>query len=256
MSRSNQNRLMGVQTMIAGRRDIVTFADISSVFGISTATARRDLDALEQLGLVKRIPGGAVVIETAPPQAPFLNRCRDQVEEKAAIGAAVANLIQDGETIFLGGGTTVHEVAKGLAERDQVTVITNSLQVINTFATAGQTRLVVLGGVFRYDEATIYGHFAEMMLAGIHVDRVILGARSISLTGGITNDIGPDISTERAILQIGREVIIAADYTKFNRVSTVNICPLSRIGKIVTDSGIPAHEKDAIEEAGVEVIIA
>jgi len=247
---------MEVQRMIAGGPSIVTFSDISTAFDISTATARRDLDALEQLGLVKRIPGGAVVIETAPPQLPFMSRCQDQVDEKAAIGAAVANLIQDEETIFLGGGTTVHEVAKALAERDRITVITNSLQVINTLASIGQVRLVVLGGVFRYDEATIYGHFAEIMLSGIHVDRVILGARSISVTGGITNDIGPDISTERAILQIGREAIIAADHTKFNRVSTVNICPLSRIGKIVTDSGLSPHEKITFEEAGVEVIIA
>lgn len=254
MSRSSSDRLTDVQKYLTGKRS-VTFAEMRAHFGVSTATARRDLDALEELGKVQRIRGGAIVAETAPPQLPILERSRDQVEEKAAIGAKTANLVRDGESIFLGGGTTVHEVAKSLMDRSHITVFSNSLQVINTLASTGKVHLVILGGVIRVDEATVYGHFTEMMLTGIHVDKVILGARSISVTSGITNDLGPDISTERAILQIGREVIVVADHTKFNRVSTVSICPLSRVNQIVTDAAISQVDRWAIEEAGVEVVV-
>lgn len=255
MSRTSSDRLTDIQKFLEGRRS-VTFAEIRAEFGVSTATARRDLDALEARGKVQRIRGGAIVAETAPPQLPILERSRDQVEEKAAIGAATAALIRDGESVFLGGGTTVHEVARCLANHSRITIFSNSLQVINTLAMVGKVHLVILGGVIRVDEATVYGHFAEMMLSGIHVDKVILGARSISISNGITNDLGPDISTERAILQIGREVIVVADHTKFNRISTVNICPLSRIHRIVTDAGISPVDRSAIEEAGVEVVVA
>jgi DeoR/GlpR family transcriptional regulator of sugar metabolism len=254
MNNSNQDRLDELQKYLGGRRR-VTLEEIHQFFNVSIATARRDLDFLDQNGIVERISGGAIVIEQASPQLPIFNRKMDQPQEKAQIGLRTASIINDGETVFLGGGSTVLEVAKNLANHKNITVVTNSLLVINTLADRTNIKLVIIGGVFRAEEHTIYGHFAEQMLKEINADKVIFGARSINLSHGVTNDLTPDVSTDQALLQIGRELILVADHTKFNRLSTVSVCSLSQLNKIVTDKLTSPEIIKAIKEKGVEVII-
>ncbi len=255
MSMSQIDRLDELQQYLANRRR-VTLEEIHEQFQVSIATARRDLDLLAEQGVVQRTRGGAIVSEQAPPQLPIFNRNQDQMEEKSQIGRAAAALVKEGETIFLGGGTTALEVAKNITKIPNLSVITNSLLVINKLADLMNINLIILGGVFRTVEYVIYGHFAEHMLKEINADKVIFGARSISCDNGVTNDFTPDVSTDKAILDIGRELILVADHTKFNRVSTVDICPITRLNKIVTDKSITPAVVKSIESTGVEVIIA
>ena len=118
---------------LIARQQRVSVADIVTQFAVSEATARRDLEALANQGKVRRVHGGALALQDAAPELPLLERGNQEQTEKHRIGQAAARLVHPGETIFLGSGTTVLEVARALRETQGLTIITNSLPVLNNF---------------------------------------------------------------------------------------------------------------------------
>jgi DeoR/GlpR family transcriptional regulator of sugar metabolism len=234
----------------------ITINQVCETFSVSEATARRDLEALASQSKVQRVHGGAIPLRQANPEPPILVRSSEQEEEKRRIGRLAASLIEDGEAVFLGSSTTVLEVAKNLRERRNLTVLTNSLMVINILAGLPEITLVCLGGVLRQSELSFIGHITERSLAEVRADKVIFGVRSLSLEHGLTNDYLPETLTDRAILGMGGQVIIVADYSKFGRVSTAFLAPLSAMHTLVTDSQAPAEFLSALEQRGVRVMIA
>jgi DeoR/GlpR family transcriptional regulator of sugar metabolism len=240
---------------LLSRQGRLSVAEIVEQFAISEATARRDLETLSLQGKAQRVHGGVIAIEQAPPELPILQRENEQSDEKSRIGRVVAELIFDGETIFLGSGTTVLETAKNLRERKNLTVLTNSLPVLNTLAGIKDITVVSLGGQLRDSELSFIGHITEQALAELRVDKVVMGTRSVSLEHGLTNDYLPETLTDRAILKIGLEVIIVADHTKVNRVSTALLAPLESIQTFVTDSKADKKFLQALRRQGINLII-
>ncbi|MBX2997056.1 MAG: DeoR/GlpR transcriptional regulator [Caldilineaceae bacterium] len=233
----------------------ITVAEICAEFAVSEATARRDLDALTEQGDVRRVHGGALALRSAPPEPPVLQRTVEQADLKKRIGQVAAAEIVDGETIFLGSGTTVYEVARHLAGRE-VTVITNSLLVINELSQAPKISLISLGGAFRRSELSFIGHITEQSLAELRADRVIIGIRAVDPEEGLTNDYLAETRTDRAILRIGRQVILVADHTKIGRVSTAFVAPVAAIHTLVTTREIDSRLVAPFESKGVQVRLA
>lgn len=238
------------------RQGRLSVTEIVQQFSISKATARRDLESLSLQGKVQRVHGGVIVVEQAPPELPILEREREQQDEKARIGRATASLIVDKETVFLGSGTTVLEVARNLRDRKNLTVITNSLPVLNMLAGIKEITVISLGGMLRESELSFIGHITEQALAEIRVDKVIMGTRGVSLEHGLTNDYLQETLTDRAIIKSGREVIIVADRTKVNRVSTVLLAPLHSMHTFVTDSEADKKFIQELKRQRIEVIVA
>jgi DeoR/GlpR family transcriptional regulator of sugar metabolism len=234
----------------------VTVPQLCEQFTISPATARRDLDALVEQGRVQRVHGGALATRKAPPESPALQRAAEQANEKKRIAAAAAQLIEDGTTVFLGSGTTVAEVALQLQARHNLTVITNSLLVINALADSTHITVIGLGGVLRRSEMSLIGHIAEQALAEVRTHKVIVGIRAIDDEHGLTNDYLQETMTDRAILRIGKEVIVVADHTKCGRVSTAFVAPVTAIHTLVTDTNAPPEFVSTLKEKGVRVITA
>jgi DeoR/GlpR family transcriptional regulator of sugar metabolism len=241
---------------LLGKQGRLSVAEIVEQFSISEATARRDLETLASQGKAQRVHGGVIAVEQAPPELPILEREGEQTDEKNSIGRAAAELIADGETVFLGSGTTVLEAAKHLRDRKNLTVITNSLPVLNALAGRKDVTVVSLGGQLRESELSFIGHITEQALAELRVDKVIMGTRGISLEHGLTNDYLPETLTDRAILKVGRTVIIAADHTKINRIATALLAPLSAMQVFVTDSNAEKKFLQALKKLGIEVIVA
>ncbi len=234
----------------------LSVAEIVEQFSVSEATARRDLESLASEGKVQRVHGGAIAAEQAPPELPILERENEQADEKTRIGRATAELIADNETVFLGSGTTVLEAAKNLRDRKHLTVITNSLPVLNALAGLKEVTVISLGGMLRDSELSFIGHITEQALAEVRVDKVIVGTRGISLEHGLTNDYLQETLTDRAILKIGREVIIVADHTKVNRVATALLASLDSMQTFVTDSKADKKFIQTLKKQGIEVIVA
>ena len=238
------------------RQGRLSVAEIVKQFSISQATARRDLESLASQGRAQRVHGGVIAVEQAPPELPILQRESEQFDEKVRIGREAASLIAANETVFLGSGTTVLEVARNLRDRKNLTVITNSLPVLNMLAGIKEITVISLGGMLRESELSFIGHITEQTLAEIRVDKVVMGTRGVSLEHGLTNDYLQETLTDRAILKIGREVLIVADQTKVNRVSTVLLAPLNLIHTFVTDSRVDRKFVQALKRQGIQVVIA
>ena len=231
-------------------------SEIVKRFSISEATARRDLESLAQQGKAQRVHGGVIAVEQAPPELPILEREGEQSNEKARIARVTADLVADRETIFLGSGTTVLEVARNLRNHKNLTVITNSLPVLNMLAGTEDITVISLGGMLRESELSFIGHITEQALAEVRVDKVIMGTRGVSLEHGLTNDYLQETLTDRAILKIGREIIIVADHTKVNRVSTVLLAPLHSLHTLVTDVTVDKKFIQTLKKQGINVIVA
>jgi DeoR family transcriptional regulator, aga operon transcriptional repressor len=251
-SQERQNEIL--QILHRGQR--ISTEEICMQFSVSEATARRDLDTLAQAGRIQRVHGGAILPASLPPEPPILLRQDEQSTEKMRIGKATAAIINDGETVFLGSGSTVLEVARALRGWKKITVITNSLPVINALAGAEGINLVCLGGMLRESEFSFIGHITEQSLGEVRADKVVMGTRAISLEHGLTHEYLPETLTDRAILKSGKEVLIVADHTKFGQEATVLLAPLSAIQTIVTDDGIPSDFLKAARKAGIRVVTA
>ena len=238
------------------REGRLSVTQIVHAFSISEATARRDLGSLASQGKVQRVHGGVIAIEQAPPELPILQRTSEQGDEKARIGRAAAELVNDGDTLFIGSGTTALEAARNLRSRNALTVITNSLPVMNMLAGSKDISIIALGGMLRESELSFIGHLTEQALAEVRADKVILGTRGISLEHGLTNDYLQETLTDRAILRTSRRIILVADSTKINRVSTALLAPLQSIHTLVTDSEANRKFVQALRRKGIEVIQA
>ncbi|MEJ5314082.1 MULTISPECIES: DeoR/GlpR family DNA-binding transcription regulator [Anaerolinea] len=254
-SLSNIERQQAILSLLQ-RQQRLKIAQICEEFSISEATARRDLEALAAQGLIQRVHGGAIPLQHATPEPPLLERSQEQADEKARIGKLAAGLVQDGETVFLGSGTTVLEVAKNLRDRKGLTIITNSLPVINLFAGLETIQVVCLGGILRNSELSFIGHITEQALSEVRADRVFLGVRAVDLEHGLTNDYLPETMTDRAILKIGREVIVVADHTKTCRVSTAFLAPLTSMHTFITTREADESFIAALRELGIQVLLA
>lgn len=251
---SNAERQAQIARMVS-RQGRVKISDLCSEFGISEATARRDLAAVAKKGLIQRVHGGALLLHQAAPEEPILRRAQEMEEEKRAIGLAGASLIQDGETVFLGSGTTVLEVARNLIDRT-ITVITNSLPVINLMSSRQNITLVSLGGMLRASELSFIGHITEQVLHELRADRVVIGTRAFSLEHGLTNDYISETLTDRAIITIGNQVVVVADHSKLGRISTAFLAPVNSVHILVTDDQADKNFLHEVRSKGIQVIVA
>ncbi len=243
-----------IRTLV-NKQGRVTVQELSTQFGVSEATTRRDLEELDGLGQLQRTHGGAVRAEKTSKEPPMMQRIGERPDEKERIGKAAADLTQNNETIFLGSGTTVIEIARNLPSDICLTVITNSLPVVNELASHPGIELIVIGGMLRQSELSMVGHVAEQAVREFRADRIFLGMHAIDANSGFTSDFLPEIMTDRAIMSIGRQVVIVADHAKFGRISSVLVAPVTAANVIVTDTDTPSDCVEYLMELGVHVMV-
>jgi len=238
---------------IIERQGRITVPELSGRFDVSEATIRRDLEELDGQGWIQRTHGGAIKLERAAKEPPIFQRMANQSLEKGRIAQAAASLVKSGETIFLGSGSTVLEIARRLSRNFHLTVITNSLPIVNELAGFENFQLVVIGGLLRQSEQSMVGHIAEQGVREFRADRVFMGMRAIDVHQGFTSDYLPETMTDRAILSIAPHVVIVADHQKFGRVSSVLVGPVSAANLIITDLSTPSETVDELRQSGIEV---
>ena len=234
----------------------VSVAQICDTFSVSEATARRILNELAAETKIERVRGGAIAMQHGSLERGFRSRSIEQEEEKHRIGMAAAELVNDGDTIFLGSGTTVLEVAYHLRGRQNLTVMTNSVAIIELLKDTAEIMLIGLGGILWHSEQSFIGHITEQALSQLHADKVITGIRAIDVDKGLSNRDPMCTQTERSILAVGEQVIIVADHTKCNAVDMAFVAPLTAIHMLVTDTDTPDEFVSALTSRGIQVIQA
>jgi DeoR/GlpR family transcriptional regulator of sugar metabolism len=231
----------------------LTVAELSALAEVSEMTIRRDLEALEREGLLKRVHGGAVTVVSRSYEPPFAARAGRNGAAKERIGRAATELLTDGETVILDVGTTTLDVAKALRGRN-LTVLTPSLRAAQVLADEPGIRLMLTGGLARPGELSLVGDLAERSFAELRFDTFVMGVGGIDLEAGLTEFNLDDARVKRAALASSRRCVVVSDSSKLGRVAFARICPLDRMDVLVTDTDAAPDDVAALEGADVEVI--
>jgi DeoR/GlpR family transcriptional regulator of sugar metabolism len=247
LAETRRQRLLEMIT----RQGYATLDVLVRRLGVSESTIRRDLEALDLAGSIKRTHGGAVYAGDVRSMPAFDERTGTAVIEKRAIGVAAASLMEDGDTVLLDGGTTTLEVARALVGR-RVQVVTNSLPIAQLLAASQQTELILIGGYVYPRTGVALGPLAMATMQTIRVRTAILGAGGI-VSEGIYNSNSLLVETERQMMSCGQEIMIVADHSKFGRLALARLCGLDEVDHLVVDSGLTEADRAMLRNSGVSV---
>lgn len=238
----------------------VNISDICEMFGVSEMTARRDLNALDRQGLLRRIHGGAITNLGRSYEPSFQTRTVKNQKAKAMIGHKAAELIYDGDSIALDVGTTTLEIVQGLKGKRNLTIVTSCLQIANKvvdqLSLDIDARLILTGGIIRPRELSMIGPIAEMVYEDLHVDKAFIGIGGISLEDGLTEYNIEDTQIKKVLIRSAREKIVVADGSKFGVTTFASVAPLTAVDKVVTDESAPVDMVEQVRKKGVDVILA
>lgn len=232
----------------------VSVTDIAADLEVSPATIRRDLQLLESQRLLARTHGGAVA-QGVLYELPLRYKIARYQHEKVLIAREAASRVGDGASVGLTGGTTTTEVARALAERHQLTVVTNALNIASELAVRPNLKLVVTGGVARDKSYELVGPLAEQSLAGLNLDIVFIGADGVDPSAGLTTHHAMEAHTDHALIERAQRVIAVADSSKVGRVAFARICELERVDEMITDGGGDPGLLEELARTGVEITV-
>jgi len=221
-------------------------------FGVSVATMRRDLAKLEELGLLRRVRGGALPpgqdVNIPLPE----DRETQHLEEKRRIAEAAAAMVTDGSIIMLDAGTTTKQMIPYLAERRNLTVLTRDLLIANRLTDYPQITTIFVGGTVQRSGA-VAGSLALRFLEQFYVDQMFLGVLGVSASTGIWTANGEEALVKLDVMRRGRLRVILADGSKVGRTGGTLVAPAGEAHVLITDSSVPASEASAFEQLGLTV---
>ncbi|KXI26761.1 alkaline phosphatase [Paraglaciecola hydrolytica] len=236
-----------------GSARVSVFAE---AFGVSEVTVRQDLEKLENEGHVVREHGGAF-LKSVPDQVRSMALAhQDNAEAKQAIGRAAAALVADGETIILDSGSTTTAVAANLFGKNNVTVITNALNIALMLGAEPEFDVHMSGGHFKAPTLSLSGDRSADYFKGLFVQKLFLATAAMDIENGLTYPSMSDIAVKRAMIGSAQSIILVADSSKVGKRSFCRLDGIEQIDILVTDKGIQDDDKAAIEAVGVKVIIA
>lgn len=214
----------------------VVVSDLSKTFQVTEETIRRDLEKLETDGFAKKAYGGAIINESLNVDLPFTVRKTANVMSKQKIADICASLIKDGESIMLDASSTAVYIAKRLKNKKNLTIITNSIEILFELSDIAGWKVLSTGGMMKEGALSLVGPQAEKMIMYYHVDKAILSCKGLDIEHGITDSNDMEAQIKRLMIAAANMKILAADSTKFDRISFTTICDLSEIDMIVTDT--------------------
>jgi len=232
--------------------EFVDLNELCQKLDASRSSLRRDLIALERKGFIRRVHGGAMSATPRDESLDYRKLASSHHEEKVRIGRAAANLIENGQTVILGGGSTTVEVARHILDRP-LQVITNSIPVAQVFWDSRQVEVTLTGG-YMYPRLGIQlGSICERMLDGVAADVLIMGVRGIT-ESGLSDGNSLVVGSIRKMIEVSSKVIIVADHSKFGRASMLHVAELADLDVIVSDANVPEEFRRMIEKYDVECI--
>lgn len=228
--------------------------ELAKKFGVSALTVHRDLQKFAQDGLVTLIHGGAALNEGAISTPSASARERQMQHEKNLIGRICANLIKEGNAIFLDTGSTALSIAAALSDRKNIAVITNSLPVMNVLSANKNIQLIALAGIYHSETKGFFGGMTERHIKSLSIDIAFLGIAAVSFESGLMTDNSLDCDLKLAAIESARKKILVTDHTKIGNENLFKICDLNVMNQIVLDR---APDEDFVKRAkksGLEII--
>jgi DeoR/GlpR family transcriptional regulator of sugar metabolism len=249
LSEERRNKILE----IINHDKIIKIDDITNRFNVSIATARRDLDILQEQLYIKRIYGGATLLTPSGTEPLFFTREMENRAEKIAIGKAAAEMVVEGDTIYLDIGTTTLEVAHNLVKINNITVITSSLTIMNELANSNVT-VYSLGGKIRPHELSMSGTIALNSLELFFVQKAFIGAAGVTFNEGISDFNYEEAQVRLMAIKRAKQSILVADSTKFGNNAFARTCPLEYFHTIITDTNLPQDFVTGIHDRKINLV--
>jgi DeoR/GlpR family transcriptional regulator of sugar metabolism len=237
---------------ILQRDSRVVVSDLSASFNVTEETIRRDLDKLEKEGFAKKTYGGAIINESLNVDLPYTVRKKANVTNKQYIAEIISSMIEDGDHIMMDASSTAVYVAKHLKNKKNITIITNSIEILLELSEVAGWKVLSTGGTLREGSLSLVGYQAEKMITNYHVDKAIISCKGIDLEKGITDSNEMDAHIKKLMFESANIKILAADNSKFNRISFTKIGDLSDMDIMITDSEPDENWKQVFNTMKVE----
>ncbi len=232
----------------------VIVSDLSKKYDVTEETIRRDLEKLENDGYAERTYGGAVVKGSEKDEIPFLVRKRENVEAKMRIAQLLSQTIHDGDTIMLDASTTALFVAKKIKEKKNITVITNSIEILLELSDMTDWKVLSTGGILKGRALSLLGYQAERMIEGFYVDKTIISCKGADLKRGFTDSNELDAGIKKQMLNSATKRIMAVDNAKFNHLSFTQVVDFSGIDVLATDQKLSSEWEARLRQSDVEIL--
>lgn len=249
-----QQRQQAIYERLLAKQSCTTQA-LAQHFGTSTMTIRRDLEVLENQGLLQRVHGGAII---AYNDLPYLIRTEQQSREKEAIGQVAAAQVESGMTVFFDSGTTSMAVARALQGRTDLTftVVTHALNIAHLFTLPKRHRVVVIGGEVYEDSLATTSGTALSQIRALNYDLFFMGSCGVDAQRGLTNTNVPEAHIKQEIHARASRTVLLADAGKWQARALAPILPLSSMALWISDAGLPEEAVTCAASQGVRVIRA
>ena len=235
----------------------VRVTDLVRELGVSDMTVRRDLELLDERGLIEKVHGGAAAIDGSALFEPgFTVKSGLMEAEKGLIAASAASLVAPGTAIAVSAGTTTYALAKRLTDIPGLTVLTNSVPVADVLYRDGRSdQTVILSGGVRTPSDALVGPFAVEVIRSLHVDSVFMGTHGMDPRSGLTTPNILEAETNRALIEAGRRLIVLADHTKWGTIGISSVARLEDADTIVSDSGLDPAARSQLGSAVRRLIL-
>ncbi len=241
---------------IVNQNGNISVNELCDQFKVSPATIRNDLRDLEGRGAVNRIHGGAISCKKTAYELNTDQKEIQNVEEKRAIAKAALEYIQEGDAIALDTGTTTFEMAKMLRGFQDLTVVTNDLQIAAWLENNTEVTIIMIGGLVRHHFRCTAGQSALDMMSALHVDKAFVAVNGISVKNGLSTPSIDMASIKRQIIQMADQVILLADKSKIDRTAFAAYAPLSSVDVLITDEHADAGFVETVRGTGIKVVCA
>jgi DeoR family transcriptional regulator, aga operon transcriptional repressor len=232
----------------------VDVSGLAKELGASPATIRRDLATLERQRLLERTHGGAVA-HAVSYELPLRYKGVRFAEAKRRIAAAAADRVTEGMAVGLTGGTTATEVARALAGRPRLTIVTNAINIASELGVRPNIKLIVTGGLARSQTYELSGPIAEASLAGLTLDVAFIGVDGVDAKAGCTTHEEVEAHTNQVMIRHAQRAVLVADSSKIGQVTFARICPARDVDELITDRGADPGAVQALSETGMQVTL-
>ncbi|UUZ97624.1 DeoR/GlpR family DNA-binding transcription regulator [Paenibacillus sp. P25] len=236
------------------RHRTVSVAVLAREFQVHEATIRRDLAEAEQEGLLKRTRGGVIVEQLTHAEPSFRERTNVRLEQKMRIGRLAASLVEDGDHIMIDSGTTTLHIARSLAARSNITVVTNDMNVAAESRDAPGVKVTVTGGELYPSSYMLNGMFTDEMLRSLHVTKAFLGTPAIHAKYGLMHPEARLVPAKQGMIRAAQEVIVVADDTKLGKLSLHTVAPCSSIHTLITGKEAGEDSIKPFQDVGIHVM--
>ncbi len=238
-----------------GRVDVNSLA---VTFGVSAQTIRRDLAEMEKRHLLQRTHGGAILpTPSSKYDATFSERQTRHIQEKQRIGTLVSDIVNDGETLVIDAGTTTLEVARKLQHKQDLTVVTNALNICAVLSEAPGIELFVPGGQYLGSNRTLVGSSAEAAIRQFNFDKAIIGTSAVDFDRNtLCMPNLPEARIQQAIVSVAKTIVVVADHSKFGHNAFVASIALDHVDMVVSDAQLSVEYQQALEAFQITVMTA